>query len=186
VISTDLTPPRPELQMKRSFLVFAEEPAQHTYLEWLRQAYDHSLLSGADYPQGLDFEKALARIANARNAERRKGTHFDEVWCMASFPSPAALSEAIDAAEHKKVRLAGTVGSFSTWFRLHWEVEDPVPSPLIGELSVEGFETILTPRIQTAVRRSAELPAASTVHLLLAALQSSADGFVNPSPKGGR
>lgn len=177
MINTDLTPPRPEFDPKRSLIVFTEDSEQKTYVEWLRNAYDHPLLNIRPLPSGATVAEAMAHAAATRRAEGEMGTHFDESWCMLSLADSPSLDSAIDIAARHDVRLAGTVGGIANWIRLHWEQGEPVPSPLIGEVSVEAFEDILASRRATAVRRAIGTPGITTVHELLQSLQRSADGF---------
>lgn len=158
-------------------MVFTEDSEQKTYVEWLRNAYDHPLLSVRTLPSGVTLDEAMAHTAATRHAESEMGTHFDESWCMLSLLDSSSLAEAAVLAASHDVRLAGTVGGIANWMRLHWESDELVPSPLIGEVSVDAFEDILASRTSIAIKRAGQDAGLTTVHELLNSLQRSADGF---------
>lgn len=91
--------------------------------------------------------------------------------------SQAALAAALALEMPRGVRLAATVGGFSSWVSLHWEESESLPSPLIGEASPAGFAAQLRGRVATAIRRADSSSSVSTVGLLVRALDSSARDF---------
>lgn len=177
VITTDLTPPRPNRQTKRSFLILCEDDDQAAYLEWLKSAFVHPLLTIRQLPERLLPGEAAAHAATLHKAEKSKGTHFDEVWCLLTVPTKQSLIDALELQKSSKILLAATVGTFTAWLELHWEDGATLPATLIEETSPAGFAAALQDRVEVALRRAAADPSITTVDRLVRALDASGRTF---------
>ena len=177
MIQTDLKPPRPSRQTKRSFLVLCENEDQSAYLEWLKTEFGHPLLTIRKLPFGTSPQDAVAHAVRLRRSEKIKGTHFDETWCMLSLKDQQTLEVSLELARSSGVHLAVTVGDFSNWLRLHWSTDEPTPPILVGETSPAGFAAALHDRIEVAMRRAGANREITTVDLLVKALVESSKAF---------
>jgi hypothetical protein len=170
VITTDLTPPRPSRDVKRSFLVVCEDEIQRAYLEWLKSYFGHPLLTTRLFPERLSLEETMAHAASVRKSEKTKGTHFDEVWCLITVESTAVLDISRFVPRPVGIHIAAQVGSFVDWIKLHWEQTDKLPQVLVQEASPSGFAAALDARIGTAMRRASAMPSVTSIHELVLAL----------------
>ena len=177
MIQTDLKPPRPSRQTKRSFLVLCENEDQSAYLEWLKSEFGHPLLTIRKLPPEISPQDAVAHALRLRRSEKVKGTHFDETWCMLSVQNSEHLESSLELEKGSGMRLALTVGGFLNWLRLHWSEDESMPTVLIEESSPAGFAAALQDRVEIAMRRAAAARGTTTVDLLVLALMESSFAF---------
>lgn len=175
-METDLTPPGPSRKTKQSFLVLHEDELQRAYVEWLKVVYSHPLVNLRPLPADQDLAALMAHAANLRRAEKRKGTHFDQVWIVINLADPSRLNDVLELAEHHRVALATVAPDFSTWLRLHWHPGEAAPVPLLRELSAAGCEAAFADRLEDAIERS-RTQDGTTFHFLIDALAASISGY---------
>jgi hypothetical protein len=152
-----------------------EDDDQAAYLEWLRSEFDHPLLVIRKLPGRMSAQDAATAARRVRRSEREKGTHFDEVWCLISVSTTKDLTDAINPKRARDVRIAGVVGAFPDWLKLHWEESESLPHILVHEASSAGFAAALQDRIDIALRRAAAARDRTTIDLLIQALSKSND-----------
>jgi hypothetical protein len=164
--------------VKRGYLVLCEDRVQRAYLEWLKVEFDHPLLSIRLLPIGLDIAEALAYARKMWSTEKKRGTHFDEAWCLWTPADHVAFADALRLADAGRVKLAATIGQFAAWLEMHWRPDESLPTPLIAESSAEGFGAALAGRLNIASRRAEEEELqTTTMHHLVLELSRSADEF---------
>ncbi len=178
MIPTDLTPPRPVRETKRSFLVLCEDDDQAAYLEWLKSEFGHPLLTIRKLPLGSTTQASVAFAARLRRSEKIKGTHFDETWCMLSLPHQREINPSLELAQRSGVQLALFVGDFSTWIRLHWSIDEAVPQTFVEETSPAGFAAALQDRVEIALHRAEQSRDITTADRLVHALIVSGQAFL--------
>jgi hypothetical protein len=178
----DLRPARPTRRPKRTFLVYVENQTQRAYLEWLKAELDHPLLTVRHVDLHARPEDWLRSANRARSAERRKGTYFDEVWCLIDVPDADRLAQLLEVAGKLRVRLAASAPDFNHWLELHFEPDsggDLNAKTFRGESSSAVFASAMPGRLDGAVERSRLSAEACTVHWLVEALQDSIARFGN-------
>lgn len=176
----DLSPARPTRKPKRTFLVFMQNQTQRAYLEWLKGELDHPLLTVRVVDPNATPEDWIRSARRARTAERRKGTYFDEVWCLIDVPDASRLKEFLGLAANLKIRLAASVPDFSHWLELHFEPSSDSRQNvdiLVAESSAAAFASVMPALLDGAVQRSKASEEGCTVHELVESLQDSIARF---------
>lgn len=184
----ELSPPHRTREVKKSFLVFVTSKAEYEYLEWLSKALNHSLLAIRRLDSGVSDEEAIRTVAAVRRQELKKGTQYDETWCMRDARDADHLDELIAIGAKHKVRVATTVPSFEAWLLSHFQEVD-IGSGIdhaallvkhLPELSTAGYESKIRGRFNQADERAkSAFPITTTTPQLVQAILSSQSKFTN-------
>jgi len=141
-------------------------------VQWIKTTFGEPIVALRLLPSDGSPESWIETAAKGRQVERRKGTYFDEVWCMFDVSDSRSIAGLEALAKRKTVRLALGCPSFESWLRLHFD-ESTLAQPLadlIPELSVEAFESRLRPGLDAALRKSRSATGGGAIHVLVDAL----------------
>ena len=170
-------------------MVLYEGETEEDYLKHVRRVLRHHQIKIELFNEtGRSPLYYVKQAIQERNSAARKGSPFDEVWCVFDVDNHADLAEALSLAKAKGVHVALSSPSFELW--LLWHFEDN--SAHISQTHVErrlrphlpgyskrllGMESRLEGGSEAACRRASQL-----------ARKHEGDGspeFANPSSRVG-
>jgi hypothetical protein len=187
----ELSPPHRTREVKTSFLVFVTSKAEYEYVEWVSKALNHPLLAIRKLDAGVSDEEAIRMAAGVRRKELKKGTPYDETWCVRNARDADNLAELMALGEKHKVGVAGTVPSFEAWLLSHFQDVDVGPGvdhaalleQHLPELSTTGYESKLRGKFKQASKRAhGAHRITTTIPQLVQAILLSQSNFTNQPP----
>lgn len=187
----ELSPPHRTREVKTSFLVFVTSKAEYEYLEWLSKALNHPLLAIRRLDAVVSDEEAIRMASGVRRKELKKGTPYDETWCLRDARDVDHLDELMALGEKYKVSVASTVPAFEAWLLSHFQDVDLASGAdhvasleqHMPELSTASYESNLRGKFDQADERAkGASPTTTTTHQLVEAILLSQSRFTNQPP----
>lgn len=166
---TDLSRRSPVRESRRLFLILSEGDTEEDYFKHVRRRLNHPQLKIELFGEtGMDPLYYVKQAVRERDAAVRKGSAYDEVWCVFDVDQHQRLTEALDLARRKGIRVALSSPSFEIWLLWHFDshtahiaqvdLDRKVRRHLPGfDKRLAGYERHLEGRSSSAIERAHEL-----------------------------
>ncbi|MBF4636215.1 RloB domain-containing protein [Agreia pratensis] len=157
----DLKRRKPARSSKDLVLVVHSQEVEAEYLRWvLRELGTYPARLLAVEEPGPSLLDLVSAALEAKRSEAKKGSPFDEVWCVVDGPLVVADEEAATRARRFDIKIARSNPSFDLWLLLHFtDHELPTEPAELREVLEQFRDGVLNLRglYDAAARRAADL-----------------------------